>query len=308
MIRETAYAKINLSLKIRGFREDGYHLLDMVLQTISLSDALTFEAKEKPGVRLVPMGDHPFPNHGAGEERGKTPGRADFSPEDFFGGDNLILKAVFALYEMRTGQKCSMDADFRLLGADLPGLEITLDKRIPIAAGLGGGSADAAAALRGVNRLYSLGLSPAGLEALGAGLGADIPFLIRGGTQKVRGIGELLSGAEPLKDGYFLIAKPMFGVSTPWAYGEYDRLGGYPDGENDLEKGVIESYPLIGQLKAFLLEKGAKKALMSGSGSAVFGYFATEGEAGKAGEALLRSSYAKELEGIFGAAPVTTQN
>ncbi len=303
MITETAYAKVNLSLKITGVRPDGYHLLDMVMQTISLSDELTFREREEPGVRLILKGARPAPEDAAGEDPA-APEIPVSAMKGFCGEDNLILKAVFALYEKHTGKKGGMDMDFRLLGGARAGLEITLDKRIPIAAGLGGGSADAAAALRGVNRFFGLGFSAAGLEAVGAELGADIPFLIRGGTKRVRGIGEELSEAEPLRNGYFLIAKPMFGVSTPWAYGEYDRLGGSSGEENDLEKGVIGRYPLIGQLKAFLLEKGAKKALMSGSGSAVFGYFASEGEAGRAGEALLRSAYARELEGLYGASPV----
>ncbi len=276
-VLERAYAKINMGLRVTGRRPDGYHLLDMTLQTVSLYDVLYFQEEEEPGLHLE-------------LSRESAPDHPDFP----LGKDNLITRGVRLLYE-RAGGDPGDEMDFRIFGSTFPGLLIGVHKSIPMGAGLGGGSADGAAALRGINRLYGLGLTPSELEELGLKLGADVPFLIRGGLKRAEGVGEILSGLR-FREGRLVIAKPDFSVSTPWAYGEYDRLMGEPGeyerpeaapmGINDLEEAVIPGHPFIGELKSFLSGRGALLSLMSGSGSAVFGLFETEEEAKQAAVSL----------------------
>ncbi len=194
-IIEHAYAKVNLDLRITGIREDGYHLLDMVMQTVSLADTLSFEVTEGEEIELV------LDREGSLESAGELS----------LGEDNLIRKAAKRIFRNHP---------------ELPkGLRITLQKRIPMGAGIGGGSADGAAALRGLNRLYGLEMDAMELEAIGVELGADIPFLISGGRQKVQGIGEKLVPLPEMTEGAFLIAKPKESVSTP---GPIRNLTGSP--------------------------------------------------------------------------------
>ncbi len=277
-VLEKAYAKINMGLRVTGRRPDGYHLLDMTLQTVSLYDVLYFQEEEEPGLHLE-------------LSRESAPDHPDFP----FDEKNLITRGVRLLYERAGGDPEDTEMDFRIFGSSFPGLLIGVHKSIPMGAGLGGGSADGAAALRGINRLYGLGLLPEELEELGLKLGADVPFLIRGGLKRAEGVGEILSGL-CFREGCLVIAKPDFSVSTPWAYGEYDRRMGEPGeyarpeaapmGINDLEEAVIPGYPFIGELKSFLSGRGALLSLMSGSGSAVFGLFETEEEAKRAAVSL----------------------
>lgn len=183
------------------------------------------------------------------------------------------------------------------------GVRIALTKRIPIAAGLAGGSADAAAVLRGVNALYELGLTQTELCAYGAKLGSDIPFTIVGGTMLATGRGEVLKALDPVPPFWVVLAKPKISVSTAWAYKHYDEQGAeqHPDNAaiiqavakrdragiasllcNVLERVTIKQYPVIAAYKEWMMEKGALASMMSGSGPTVFGLFSAEEEARRA--------------------------
>lgn len=233
-----AYAKINLSLAVTGVREDGYHTLRTVMQTVSLCDVLSMERAE-----------------------GLT-----FTCDSFAlaGEDNLCVKAAKAFFGVA-----------RVRG----GAKIDLRKKIPTGAGLGGGSADAAAVLKTLNELYGRPLTTAQLLRLGATLGADVPFCLHGGKCICTGIGEILepvSGGEKLE---LVIAKGANGLSTPDMYRRLDErreLRSAPDREgyfNDFEPIAEELLADVGILKRKLKELGAHHAMMTGSGSAVFGIF-----------------------------------
>ena len=254
-------AKINLTLDILGKRPDGYHEVAMVMQSIGLHDTVKL-SKIPRGIELV----LDVPGLEADEQ-------------------NLAWRA----------------AQLLLGGEETPGgVRIELTKRIPIAAGLAGGSADAAAVLRGVNALYHLGLTQEELCAYGAKLGSDIPFCIMGGTMMATGRGEVLEALSPVPPFWVVLAKPKISVSTAWAYRNYDEQGTevHPDNAairekiaghdregiasllcNVLERVTIKQYPVIAQYKAWMMEKGALASMMSGSGPTVFGLFSSEGEA-----------------------------
>jgi len=270
---ELARAKINLTLEILGRRPDGYHEIETVLQTLALHDRLVF-SPAKDGVFLTC--DH---------------------PEVPAGEDNLAHRAARLLME-ETGKKA--------------GAKIYLEKRIPVAAGLAGGSADAAAALKGLNSLWGTGLTPGELMALGARLGADVPFCLAGGTALARGKGEALETLPPLRGLGVVLVKPAFGVSTAQAYRLYDQQSGgagarpappdeRPDRQamlaavakkdagqigrllnNVFEPVIAGVYPEIAQIKKALLEAGALGACLSGSGPTVFGLWADEAQARQA--------------------------
>lgn len=253
MIKEKAYAKINLGLDVLRRRPDGYHEVKMIMQTVDICDDLTFEKSGEPGVRLEIEGAN--------------------LPAD---GSNLICRAAALLIKER-----------RLL----EGVHITLKKRIPIAAGMAGGSADAAAALRGMNELFQMGYSVEQLKSFGVTLGADIPYCIQGGTMLSEGIGEILSPLPAPPSCHLVIAKPDIDVSTAFVYGhlQADRLSFHPDIDgmaaalaagdlrgitdrmgNVLETVTVKEYPVIDRLKRMMCELGAENALMSGSGPTVF--------------------------------------
>ena len=185
-LREPAYAKVNLSLDVVGRRADGYHLLSMVCQTVSLCDTLTFV--RKPGAPLSV--------------------RVEQAPEIPSGPENLVYRAA--------------ERFFAAAGEDDRGVEITIEKHIPAQAGLGGGSADAAAALRGLCRLYGKRLSKETLDAIALAVGADVPFCLCGGTALAEGIGERLTPLKALPRCLFVVVKPPFGVSTKEAYQKID--------------------------------------------------------------------------------------
>lgn len=259
-----ARAKINLGLDITGRRDDGYHELRMIMQTIGLADDVTVRTADEPGIRLV------------------LPGAARYLPED--PQKNLAWRAAKLL------------ADEFGLG----GMEIELVKHIPVAAGLAGGSTDAAAVLRGVNALFGLGLAAEELMERGVKLGADVPYCVAGGTALAEGIGERLTPLDPAPGGFVVLAKPSFGVSTVWAYGRYDEIAAeretaHPDIDgicgaiaagdrarmcalmgNVLEPVAEEKHPQIGEIRACMQAHGAEGAMMSGSGPSVFGIFANE--------------------------------
>ncbi len=266
-----ACAKINLTLRVLGRRADGYHELRTVFQSVALHDNLTFAAV--PGPLRIRCDDPRVP----ADER------------------NLVWRAADLVWRA-AGRRGRVD-----------GLHIALRKRIPVQAGLGGGSSDAAATLRTLSRLWCPALPPSELEAIGATLGADVPFFFRGGT--VLGVerGDRLFQLADAGRPWVVLARPDFGVSTADAYGWFDaaaagsgRRGGpgrpsrrsgsasgpFGDGGNDLEAPVAARHPAIARLVRALVEQGASWAAMSGSGSACFGLFPTKGAAIAAASAV----------------------
>ena len=284
MIVKKAYGKVNLGLDIIGRRSDGYHLVKMIMQSLDIYDTLTFE-KQESGIDITLAGEG-----GKGLSLGE---------------DNLIYKAAACIIE-RTDYK--------------GGIRITLDKNIPIAAGMAGGSSDGAAALKGVNELLEAGLSEEELREIGVTLGADVPYCVMGGTALSEGIGEELTRLTPLPECVFVVAKPLCSVSTAEAYGGYDRLVEmgrdipHPDIDaqvkalmaGDLE-GVVSNFgnvleyvtaslhPEIAELEKLMKESGAMNAMMSGSGPTVFGIYKDRVTAEESAEKIKKSGLAAQL-------------
>lgn len=251
-----ALAKINLGLDVLGKRDNGYHDVRMVMQTIYLYDNVTLTKTEEPGIRLET--------------------NLSYLPVD---EKNIAYKAAKLLID-----------EFQIK----KGVSIKLDKHIPVAAGLAGGSSNAAAVLVGMNRLFRLGLSQEELMERGVSLGADVPYCVMRGTALAEGIGEDLSALMPMPKCYVLIAKPPISVSTKMVYEALDakEIVEHPDIDgvleglskqdltkvaasmgNVLESVTIEKYPIIADIKAAMKEAGALNAMMSGSGPTVFGIF-----------------------------------
>lgn len=268
----SANAKINLTLDILGTREDGYHEVAMIMQEISLHDTLSM-GKINQGISLTIAIEG---------QKGTLP--ADES--------NLCWKAAALVQKEYNLQE---------------GVEIHLTKRIPMAAGLAGGSADAAAVLKGMNHLFRLGMTEARLCELGARLGSDIPFCIMGGTMLATGRGEVLTRLPSFPRLSVVLAKPPVGVSTAWAYKTYDAGydGPHPDNEAMLEaihggdahkaagllcnvlEGVTETeHPVIADYKRLMMEHGAMASMMSGSGPTVFGLVREKQQAWHLADAL----------------------
>ena len=264
-----APAKLNLSLDVVGTLPNGYHDLDMVMQTIDLYEKIIL--KTSRDLRLSPPGS--------------------FVPAN---DKNTAVKAALAFFDY-TGL--------------LAGVDINVYKRVPVRAGMAGGSADAAGVLVGLNELYGAKLSMSELCAIGAGIGADVPFALLGGTCRVRGVGDLMKALPPCPDCRFVVVMPSVGVSTPEAFARYDTMGSpvHPDCEaqeqairkNDLAavcaaagnalehcSGAVETPAICEILRA----NGAITAQMTGSGAAVFGIFADESQA-RAAAAVLRKGY-----------------
>lgn len=273
-----AMAKINLGLDVLGKREDGYHELRMIMQTVRLYDRVQLTATEAPGIRV------------------KT--NLSFLPTD---GGNLVYRAARILME-----------EFQISR----GVFINLEKHIPVAAGLAGGSSDAAAVLVGMNRLFDLGLSQEELKARGVKLGADIPYCIMRGTALAEGIGERLTALPGPPPCQVLIAKPKAHVSTKFVYGNLrvDQLEKHPDidgqiaalragdlqglagrMENVLETVTIPACPAVREIKDAMRDMGAMNAVMSGSGPTVFGLFDDKIKARKAYEKLQGGSVARQV-------------
>lgn len=282
-ITQKARAKINLTLDVGPRRDDGFHDVGMVMQSVQLFDR----------VSLGPVT--------AGTEE-----TAAGEPIDAL-GNVLSCSRAFLSTETNLAYRA-----LRLIQTEFQISEpatLAVSKRIPIGAGLGGGSTDAAAVLRLANQYYQLRLSTDVLEKLGARIGSDVPFCIRGGTQMACGRGEQLSALPAMPMTHVLLIKPNFGVSTTWAYQALDAFDtqkiAHPDNDafatalkkrdltsiaalmaNSLEAPVIEAYAPIAALKSQLLENGAIGAMMSGSGSCVFGLFADEESIKKAARDL----------------------
>ncbi|MBQ9698586.1 MAG: 4-(cytidine 5'-diphospho)-2-C-methyl-D-erythritol kinase [Acidaminococcaceae bacterium] len=251
-LTETGYAKINLGLDVLGLRPDKYHEVAMVMQTVSLADTVTIT--ESPELRVT----------------------VDI-PDLEGGPSNLAYKAAVLMAEYAHRK---------------PKVHIHIDKKIFLAAGLAGGSTDAAAVLRGLNRFWELKLPTDKLERLGAKLGSDVPFCVAGGTSLATGRGEILKALPDLSGLHLVLAKPPLEISTPWAYREFDKQknvvhpdidgmvqaveAGDVDGVlrrcgNVLEPVTAGAHPEIRDIQRQMLENGAEPVLMSGSGPTVFG-------------------------------------
>lgn len=252
MIKVDGKAKVNLTLDILGKRSDGFHEVAMVMQSIDLYDTIVMAKTDGPIFLQIDV-----PGLAADEM-------------------NLAWRAAQLIK-----QECQLEG----------GVAMQLTKRIPIAAGLAGGSTDAAAVLRGMNELYDLGLSDEKLCELGAQIGSDVPFCLLGGTMLATGRGEELRRLPDFPKTYVVLAKPPVSVSTAWAYQHYDAEGAeqHPDNAaieraiaagdrnsaaallcNVLESVTIKKYPVISDYKKLMLAHGALNSMMSGSGPTVF--------------------------------------
>ena len=248
-MRLRANAKINLSLKILGKRPDGYHEIDSIMQSVSLCDYITLAPLES-GIQLT-----------TNNLRLTTDNR------------NLAYEAAEVFFSAK-GQDFD---ELSRVGARVKGIKIYLEKNIPLAAGLAGGSTDAAAVLYGLNQLSAVGdrLSAFELQKLGAEIGSDVPFCLTGGNCTVTGRGEFVKSNPINVKRDFVLVVPEVEVSTKWAYEAWDSKQATGNRQlatqNDLEAVVIEKYPVIQKIKDRLIELGCSYAQMSGSGPSVFG-------------------------------------
>lgn len=273
-----ALGKINLGLDVLGRRENGYHDVRMVMQTLYLYDQITITKKETPGIEL------------------KT--NLFYLPVD---ENNLAYRAAKLLMD---------EFDVK------EGVSIYLDKHIPVAAGMAGGSSNAAAVLFGINRMFDLGLTQQELMDRGVTLGADVPYCIMRGTVLAEGIGEILTPLPALPKCYVLIAKPPISVSTKLIYEKLDshEIENHPDIDgiidglqlqdlnkvaagmgNVLEKVTVEEYPVIEEIKNVMKAEGALNAMMSGSGPTVFGIYDNKQLARKAADKIRKMELAKQV-------------
>lgn len=277
-IKLKALAKINLGLDVLGRRENGYHDVRMVMQSIYLYDNVTIEKTEEAGIHLST--------------------NLYYLPLD---ENNIAYKAAKMLME-----------EFQISS----GVKIVLDKHIPVAAGMAGGSSNAAAVLVGMNRLFGLGLNQQELMERGVKLGADVPYCVMRGTVLAEGIGEILTPLEPMPKCYILIAKPAIGVSTKVVYEKLDSkeiedhpnidaiLEGLKEQDlrkvassmgNVLERVTVDDYPIIDAIKNAMLQAGALNAMMSGSGPTVFGIFEDKKTAKEAQRKMRSSGLTKQI-------------
>lgn len=273
-----ALAKVNLGLDVLGRRENGYHDVRMVMQTIYLYDNVTIRKTDKPGIKLET--------------------NLFYLPSN---ENNIAYKAAKMLMDEFDIQQ---------------GVQIVLDKHIPVSAGMAGGSSNAAAVLVGMNRLFSLGLSQKELMKRGVSLGADVPYCVMRGTVLAEGIGEILTPLPPLPKCYVLVAKPGISVSTQMVYEKLDAqtIEKHPDIDgilqgleeqdirkvatsmgNVLEAVTIREYPIIEEIKTAMKEAGALNAMMSGSGPTVFGIFEDRKMAREAQQKLKQMHVAKQI-------------
>ena len=279
-----AYAKVNLGLDVLRRREDGYHEVRMIMQTVKLFDYITLQKNTCGQIRLS--------------------SNLPYLP---LNEKNLVYRAIDTI---RTAYNISN------------GVDAAIEKHIPVAAGMAGGSTDAAAALVGMNQLFSLGITQDELIKHGLTLGADIPFCIMRGTALSEGIGDILTPLPEYKDVTILIVKPPINVSTAFVYGnlKIDSQTKHPDIDNImnymaqmnhsavgsllgnvLEDVTVKEYPVIDDIKGCMIKNGSLGALMSGSGPTVFGIFENDETAGKALEKcllLVPGSFAKVVHTI----------
>ena len=259
-VQEYAYAKLNLTLDVTAKRDDGYHDMLMVMQTVSITDSVVLEQTGEKGI------------HAACNFR--------YIPTD---ERNLAVRAAGAFLDT--------------IGEEKDGILIRMDKTIPVGAGMAGGSADAAAVLRGMNRMYGSRMNRRDLEKLGERIGSDVAFCIAGGTSLARGRGEVLEDLTPMPDCAIVVCKPGFSISTPELFRKLDQIGlrTHPDTTgmlSALESGNLKEISMRmfnvfeevedrrmrseTEIKHVLLDYGALGAVMTGTGSAVFGVFSDE--------------------------------
>ena len=273
-----ALGKINLGLDVLGRRDNGYHDVRMVMQTVYLYDQIKIERTKEPGIQLstnlfyLPVNEN-----------------------------NLAYQAANLLME-----------EFQIS----EGVKLTLDKHMPVAAGMAGGSSNAATVLFGINQMFSLGLSQKELMERGVTLGADVPYCIMRGTVLAEGIGEILTPLPDMPKCYVLIAKPPISVSTKMVYEKLDahEIQEHPDIDgilhglenqnlqqiascmgNVLEKVTIEEYPVIEEIKSVMKDNGALNAMMSGSGPTVFGIYDDKQQAKNAASKIKELQLAKQV-------------
>ena len=279
-----AYAKINLGLDVVKRLPNGYHQVKMIMQTVDILDDLTLEITDS-GISITTDSEE--------------------LPVD---ENNLVYRAARLMFE-----KCDIHS----------GVHIRLQKNIPIAAGMAGGSADAAATMKGINHLYGLNLPLSQLMEYGVSIGADVPYCLMGGTALAEGIGEKLTKLPPMPKCPILVAKPDVSVSTKFVYEHLDAAGirNHPDidgmrgaikagnlrgiwerMENVLERVTIPAYPLIDTIKKRMRELGAANSLMSGSGPTVFGIFQNTAQAEQALQELRKE---ESLKQVFLTVPVS---
>lgn len=277
-MRLKALAKINLGLDVIRRREDGYHEVKMIMQTIRLYDRIVMRKRREPKIQV------------------KT--NLFYLPEN---ENNLVYKAAKLLIE-----------EFKIQ----QGVQIDLQKFIPVAAGMAGGSSDAAAVLYGMNRMFHLGLSLEELMERGVKIGADVPYCLMRGTALAEGIGEQLTKLSPVPQCKILIAKPAISVSTKFVYEnlKLDENTVHPDIDlliqdietknladmaahmgNVLESVTIPNYPVIAQIKEQMIKDGALNAMMSGSGPTVFGIFDDKEKAEVAYKRMREGNLAKQV-------------
>lgn len=276
-LKLNAYAKINLGLDVIGRLPNGYHEVKMIMQSVGICDELTFE-KQPSGITVT-------------TDSGELP-----TDEN-----NLIYRAAKLLLDT-----CAVKE----------GVRIHLTKRIPIAAGMAGGSTDAAATLKAVNQLFRFGKTKEELMELGVKIGADVPYCILGGTALAEGIGERLTPLPPMPNCHLLVAKPDINVSTKYVYTTLDAapILFHPDIDgmtaaifagdltgitaklaNVLETVTVPAHPIISKIKEKFLELGSDGVLMSGSGPTVFGIFSDKTAAEKAYASMKQSSLAGQV-------------
>ena len=277
-IKLKARAKINLGLDVVRKREDGYHEVRMIMQMINLYDRITLRRSTEPGIRVTT--------------------NLPYLPVN---EDNLVYRAAKLLME-----------EFKVT----EGAEIELQKYIPVAAGMAGGSSDAAAVMVGVNRIFHLGLTKKQLMERGVKIGADVPFCIMRGTALAEGIGEVLTPLPAMPHCSLVIAKPKIHVSTKFVYGNLkaSELKEHPDIDgqvqalregsleqlvakmgNVLETVTVPTYPVIDEIKRTMLKNDAMGAMMSGSGPTVFGIFEREERAQEVCRLLKKEGAAKQV-------------
>lgn len=277
-MRLQAFAKINLGLDVLGKREDGYHEVRMIMQTIRMYDQLDMRKSVEPGIHLTT--------------------NKKYIPVD---ENNLVWRAAKLMMDT-----CGI----------MEGVSIHLHKVIPVAAGMAGGSSDAAATLVGMNRLFHCGLSKEKLMELGVQIGADVPYCVLRGTALAEGIGEKLTVLPPMPDCWILIGKPGISVSTKYVYTTLDlntdtvhpdidgMKKALEDGNlygitermgNVLQDVTIPAYPEVERIKEQMKNLGAVNAMMSGSGPTVFGIFDNEEKAQEACQKLRESGSCQQV-------------
>lgn len=276
-----AYGKINIGLDVIRKREDGYHDLDMIMQTVGVYDDVIISREDGTQTYEIEVSTD-----------------ADILPNDTGNLAFMAAKVLMEAYDIKSKVK------------------IHINKRIPIAGGMAGGSADCAAVLRGVNKLFQLGLTDEQLQEYGVKLGADVPYCIVGGTKRAQGIGEILTDLPTPPKCYVIIAKPDAFVSTKFVYSHIRpaQIENHPDIDgiiesikagdlygmcekiaNVMEDVTIPEYPIIQKVKDILKSNGAVNALMSGSGPTVFGIYDDEEKAKQSMDALSGKEFVSQL-------------